>query len=84
MFRLLHQPQEVTDKPGAKPLVVTGGEIKFDNVVFAYDPERIVLKGISFTRARRQDRRGGRPVRRRQIHASRAFSIASTTSNRVA
>jgi ATP-binding cassette subfamily B protein len=49
MFKLLHQPQEVTDKPDAKPLVVTGGEIKFDNVIFAYDPERIVLKGISFT-----------------------------------
>ena len=26
-----------------------GREIRFDNVVFAYDPERIVLKGISFT-----------------------------------
>jgi ABC-type transport system involved in Fe-S cluster assembly fused permease/ATPase subunit len=49
MFRLLRQPQEVTDKPGAQPLVVTGGEIKFDNVVFSYDPERIVLKGVSFT-----------------------------------
>ncbi len=49
MFRLLHQPQEVTDKPDAKPLVVSGGEIKFEDVVFAYDPERIVLKGISFT-----------------------------------
>jgi ATP-binding cassette subfamily B protein len=49
MFRLLHQPQEVQDKPDAKPLLVTGGEIKFDNVVFGYDPERVVLKGISFT-----------------------------------
>jgi ABC-type transport system involved in Fe-S cluster assembly fused permease/ATPase subunit len=49
MFRLLHKPQEVVDKPDAKPLAVSGGEIKFDNVVFAYDPERIVLKGISFT-----------------------------------
>jgi ABC-type transport system involved in Fe-S cluster assembly fused permease/ATPase subunit len=49
MFRLLHQPREVTDKPGAKPLVVSGGEIRFDNVVFGYDPERVVLKGISFT-----------------------------------
>ena len=48
MFRLLNQPREVQDKPGATPLVVTGGEIKFDNVVFSYDPERIVLKGISF------------------------------------
>ena len=49
MFRLLHQPQEVQDKPDAQPLAVTGGEIRFDNVVFAYDPERIVLKCISFT-----------------------------------
>ena len=49
MFRLMRRPQEVTDKPGAQALVVTGGEIKFDNVIFAYDPERIVLKGVSFT-----------------------------------
>jgi ATP-binding cassette subfamily B protein len=49
MFRLLRRPQEVVDKPGAVPLVVTGGEIRFDNVVFSYDPERIVLKGVSFT-----------------------------------
>jgi ATP-binding cassette, subfamily B, heavy metal transporter len=48
MFRLLHQPQEVTDKPGAEALKVGGGEIRFDNVVFSYDPERVVLKGISF------------------------------------
>jgi ATP-binding cassette subfamily B protein len=49
MFRLLHQPQEVTDKLDAKPLIVRGGEIRFDNVVFAYEPARTVLKGISFT-----------------------------------
>jgi ATP-binding cassette subfamily B protein len=49
MFRLLYQPQEVQDKPGAKPLVVSGGEIRFENVVFAYEPARVVLKGISFT-----------------------------------
>jgi len=49
MFRLLGQPQEVQDKPGAAPLQVVGGEIRFEDVVFAYDPERTVLKGISFT-----------------------------------
>src|SRR6202000_2233470 len=49
MFRLLNQPREVQDKPDAKPLVVTGGEIRFEDVVFAYDPERTVLKGISFS-----------------------------------
>jgi ATP-binding cassette subfamily B protein len=49
MFRLLHQPEEVKDKPGAPDLKITGGEIRFDNVVFSYEPARIVLKGVSFT-----------------------------------
>ena len=49
MFRLLYQPREVQDRPGAKALIVSGGEIRFENVVFAYDPERTVLKGVSFT-----------------------------------
>ena len=49
MFRLLHQPQEVRDKPDAKELKVAGGEIRFDNVVFAYEPQRTVLKGITFS-----------------------------------
>jgi ATP-binding cassette, subfamily B, heavy metal transporter len=48
MFRLLYQPQEVKDKPGAKDLVVAGGEIRFDDVVFSYEPGRVVLKGVSF------------------------------------
>ena len=48
MFRLLNQPREVQDKPGAPALIVRGGEIRFDNVVFGYDPARTVLKGISF------------------------------------
>jgi ATP-binding cassette subfamily B protein len=49
MFRLLGRPQEVRDRPDARPLLVRGGEIRFQDVVFAYDPERVVLKGISFT-----------------------------------
>lgn len=48
MFDVLNVPPEVTDKPGAPDLVVTGGAIEFDNVVFAYEPERTILKGISF------------------------------------
>ncbi len=48
MFTLLRRPEEVEDKPGAPPLAVRAGEIRFDNVVFAYDRERTVLKGISF------------------------------------
>ncbi len=47
MFRLLEQPAEVTDRPGAKPLVVTGGEVLLDDVRFGYDPERPILKGVT-------------------------------------
>ncbi|PWE33905.1 metal ABC transporter permease [Maritimibacter sp. 55A14] len=49
MFDLLERPADVTDKPDAKPLEVTGGEIRFDRVVFGYDPARPVLKGIDLT-----------------------------------
>jgi ATP-binding cassette subfamily B protein len=38
----------VEDRPGAKPLVVSAGNLRFENVVFAYEPERPILKGISF------------------------------------
>jgi ATP-binding cassette subfamily B protein len=49
MFEVLNVPQEVKDKPGAAPLHVRGGEIRFDNVIFAYEPDRTILKGVSFT-----------------------------------
>jgi ATP-binding cassette, subfamily B, heavy metal transporter len=48
LFKLLHQTEEVGDKPGAAPLRITGGEIRFEDVHFAYDADRMVLKGISF------------------------------------
>jgi ATP-binding cassette, subfamily B, heavy metal transporter len=48
MFALLHEPPEIVDIPGAKPLRVSKGEIKFENVSFAYDPERQILKHVSF------------------------------------
>ncbi len=49
MFDLLHQPAEIQDKPDANVLKVQGGEVTFDNVQFAYDPARPILKGISLT-----------------------------------
>jgi len=48
MFALLREPAEIVDRPGAKPLRVDKGEIKFENVSFAYDPERVILKNVSF------------------------------------
>jgi ATP-binding cassette, subfamily B, heavy metal transporter len=49
MFGLLSQPAEVVDAPNAKPLVVSAGEVRFDDVHFSYDPARAILKGLSFT-----------------------------------
>jgi ATP-binding cassette subfamily B protein len=48
MFAILGREPEIKDRPGARPLVVTNGTLRFDNVVFAYDPERTILKGLSF------------------------------------
>lgn len=48
MFELLDVKAEVVDKPGAVDLKIQNGEIEFDNVHFAYDPQRPILKGISF------------------------------------
>jgi ATP-binding cassette subfamily B protein len=48
MFAILGREPEIKDRPGALPLVVTKGTIRFDNVVFAYDPERAILKRLSF------------------------------------
>jgi ABC-type transport system involved in Fe-S cluster assembly fused permease/ATPase subunit len=48
MFSMLSKKPEIEDKPGAKPLVVHAGTIRFDNVSFAYEPARPILKGLSF------------------------------------
>jgi ATP-binding cassette subfamily B protein len=48
MFSILSRPPEITDRPGAKPLAIANGNIRFDNVRFAYDPARPILKGVSF------------------------------------
>lgn len=54
MFALLGVGAEIEDKPDAKPLAAksadaSGCEIHFENVDFAYDPERRILKGVDFT-----------------------------------
>ena len=47
MFDLLDQPAEVVDRADAKPISVTGGDVVFDDVRFAYEPTRQILKGVS-------------------------------------
>src|SRR6516225_9166844 len=48
MFGVLARKPEIKDLPGAAPLVVTAGSLRFDDVRFAYEPERPILKGLSF------------------------------------
>jgi ABC-type transport system involved in Fe-S cluster assembly fused permease/ATPase subunit len=48
MFTVLSRNPEIKDIPGAVPLIVTSGNVRFDNVQFSYEPDRPILKGLSF------------------------------------
>ena len=48
MFSILDREPEIKDVDGAAPLKVTRGTIRFEDVRFAYEPERGILNGISF------------------------------------
>ena len=47
MFNLLEQETEIVDKPNAKPINVTKGQVKFSNVYFSYDSKRPSLNDLS-------------------------------------
>ena len=48
MFAVLDVPAEVVDKPNAPVLAVSEATVRFEDVHFHYDPEREILKGVSF------------------------------------
>ncbi|MGY8677214.1 ABC transporter ATP-binding protein/permease [Bradyrhizobium sp. UFLA05-153] len=48
MFNVLSREAEIKDAPDAKPLVVSAGAVRFEDVRFAYETARPILKGISF------------------------------------
>ena len=48
MFQILNCNPEIADKPGAKPLKVREGAVSFEDVRFAYEENRPILKGITF------------------------------------
>ncbi len=48
MFAILAREPEIKDIAGAPTLKVTSGTIRFENVRFAYELERCILKGVSF------------------------------------
>ena len=46
MFALLDTPAEVVDVPGAAPLQVQRGHVRFEDVGFGYEPGRVILAGL--------------------------------------
>jgi len=48
VFKLLEREPEVVDRPGAKPLVLHGGQVHFQRVDFHYQPQRQILRGLEF------------------------------------
>ncbi|MGV6819184.1 MAG: ABCB family ABC transporter ATP-binding protein/permease [Parvularcula sp.] len=48
MFALLRIKPEIEDAPHAPDLHISSGRVEFQNVRFGYDPEREILKGLSF------------------------------------
>ena len=49
MFTLMEKEREIADEPGALPLQINvSPAVKFENVSFAYDPARPILKDVSF------------------------------------
>ena len=48
MFRIIDRNPEIRDRPGAPALAVPAGAVRFEDVRFAYDPERPILRGVSF------------------------------------
>lgn len=47
MFKLMDEPEEVADAPGAPALLIRQPAVVFDNVQFGYDPDRTILHGLS-------------------------------------
>jgi len=48
LFDLLREDPKVADRSDAKPLLPDGGDVRFEDVHFAYDARRPILNGVSF------------------------------------
>lgn len=48
MFQLLDIPSDIQDAPNAALLTTVQGDVCFDAVHFAYEPNRPILQGVSF------------------------------------
>jgi ATP-binding cassette subfamily B protein len=48
MFGLLGEHREIQDAPDAVPLKLESATVRFENVMFSYEPERQILHQVSF------------------------------------
>ena len=48
ILELLDEPEDITDRPGAKELPPIRGHVTFDHVSFSYEPGNRILKDINF------------------------------------
>ena len=48
ILELLDEPEDITDRPGAKELPPIRGHVTFDHVNFSYEPGNRILKDINF------------------------------------
>ena len=48
MFSLLDKPQDIQDKPNARPLTVGDGAVRFEHINFGYQSERQILFDLDF------------------------------------
>jgi len=46
IFEILDEPEEIGDRPAARPLPPGPGHVRFEGVNFGYDPDRPVLEDI--------------------------------------
>jgi ABC-type multidrug transport system fused ATPase/permease subunit len=46
IFEVLDEPEEIADRPHARPLPTGPGEVRFEHVSFGYEPGRRVLEDI--------------------------------------
>lgn len=48
ILELLDEPEDITDRPGAKELPPIRGHVTFDHVNFSYEPGNRILKDVNF------------------------------------
>ncbi|MBR3503238.1 MAG: ABC transporter ATP-binding protein [Clostridia bacterium] len=48
IFEIMDTPSDIQDKPGAEEMPPIQGRVRFEDVTFSYDPEKVVLKDVSF------------------------------------